>query len=99
MKSYICFPAVALLIALLPACGKKKEKKATTQQGPAARPPVRADAFIVKKVTLTDKIEIPGTLVANEATEIHPEISGRITYLNISEGKFVSKGTLLAKLY
>lgn len=101
MKSYISFPIIAVFTVLLSACGGKKEKKpATPAQGNAGRnAPVRADAFVVKKVTLTDKLDIPGTLVANEVTDIHPEISGRITYLNISEGKFVSKGTLLAKLY
>lgn len=102
MKSHIYFPTAIIFLILLSACGGKKEKTSTTAQqkgGAANRPPVRADAFLVKKVTLTDKIEIPGTLVANESTEIHPEISGRITYLNISEGRVVSKGTLLAKLY
>ncbi len=99
MKSYLYFPALVIFFGLLSACGSKKEKKTTTTQGPAARPPIRADGFLVKKVTLTDKLEIPGSLVANESTEIHPEISGRITYLNIVEGRFVSKGTLLAKLY
>ena len=101
MKSHIYSPVIAVLIFFLSACGGKKEKKstATTQGNAGKNAPIRADAFLVKKVTLTDKIEIPGTLVANEATDIHPEISGRITYLNIAEGKFVSKGTLLAKLY
>ncbi len=101
MKSYINFPVIAVLVVLLSACGSKKEKKpATPAQGNTGRnAPIRADAFLVKKVTLTDKIEIPGTLVANESTDIHPEISGRITFLNIAEGKFVSKGSLIAKLY
>jgi membrane fusion protein (multidrug efflux system) len=80
--------------------GSSKEKKPPAPKQDAGRQaPIRADAFLVKKVTLTDNIEIPGSLVANEATDIHPEVSGRITYLNISEGRFVSKGTLLAKLY
>jgi len=84
---------------LISCGGKKAKKETTTKQGAQQRPPTRADAFLVKYVTLTDKIEIPGTLVASETTEIHPEIAGRITYLNIAEGKVVGKGTLLAKLY
>lgn len=100
MKSYIYFPVIAVFISFLSACGGKKDKKPASAQGNAGKQgPTRADGFIVKKVTLTDNIEIPGSLVANEATDIHPEISGRITYLNISEGRFVSRGTLLAKLY
>src|SRR5690242_7258457 len=103
MKSYLYLPLTVIFITVLSACdNKKKEKKPATDLKAAnagRNAPVRADAFLVKKVTLADKLEIPGSLVANESTDIHPEISGRITYLNISEGRFVSKGTLLAKLY
>ncbi|MEO6584494.1 MAG: efflux RND transporter periplasmic adaptor subunit, partial [Ferruginibacter sp.] len=41
----------------------------------------------------------PGTIIANEATEIHPEIAGRLTYLNAAEGRSVGKGTLIAQVY
>jgi membrane fusion protein (multidrug efflux system) len=101
MKFCIYLPAIALSASLLSGCGNSKEKKppAPKQDNANKQAPIRADAFLVKKVTLTDNIEIPGSLVANEATDIHPEVSGRITYLNISEGRPVSKGTLLAKLY
>jgi membrane fusion protein (multidrug efflux system) len=44
-------------------------------------------------------IEVPGTIMANESTAIHPETSGRLVELNIREGAFVNKGDLLAKLY
>jgi membrane fusion protein (multidrug efflux system) len=38
-------------------------------------------------------------LVANEATEIHPEVAGRITGIFFKEGAYVPKGALLVKLY
>ncbi|MEQ1677433.1 MAG: efflux RND transporter periplasmic adaptor subunit, partial [Chitinophagaceae bacterium] len=44
-------------------------------------------------------IEVPGSIIANEVAEIHPEASGRIVQLNVVEGKYVGKGTVLAKLY
>jgi membrane fusion protein (multidrug efflux system) len=44
-------------------------------------------------------VEASGTILANEATEIRPEISGRITQLNIREGAVVPKGSLLVKIY
>jgi membrane fusion protein (multidrug efflux system) len=44
-------------------------------------------------------IEVPGTILPNETTEIHPEVSGRVVQLNVREGSFVGKGALLAKLY
>ena len=92
--------AIIIIFNILSGCGSEEKKQTTPQQGNGSRQmAIRADAFLVQTVTLTDKIDIPGTLVANEATDIHPETSGRITYLNISEGKSVQQGALLAKLY
>jgi len=95
------------LVFLTSSCSPDR-KKSAQQQGPGAAAgrggpggrggPVRADAFIVKTKLLLDNIEIPGTLVSNEATEIHPEVAGRITGIYFKEGSFVSKGALLVKL-
>jgi membrane fusion protein (multidrug efflux system) len=85
-----------LIIISLGACSKSK-KKENPKAGPPPTP--RVEAYRVVATTISDKLEIPGSVVANEATEIHPEISGRLTYLNTAEGKVVSKGTLLAKIY
>ncbi len=82
-------------LSLLCACGSKEEK--TLQ--PKSRPEPKVDAYLVKTESYAQSVEIPGTIVANEATEIHPEVSGRITTLNVKEGQFVNKGALLAKLY
>lgn len=90
--------AVVSLAVLLFSCGGG-EKKDASKPGVKQQPPVRSDAFVVKKVTLADTIEVPGSILANEETEIHPETAGRITYLNVAEGKIVGKGTLIAKLY
>ena len=95
-------PGIILLIVLI-SCGEKEKKIAAPQQGggganrPAAT--MQVDGFIVKQKALSDNVEVPGTLIANESTEIHPEISGRVVQLNVSEGRYVSRGTLLAKLY
>lgn len=61
--------------------------------------PIQAEAYVVKTRELTEEIEVPGTLLPYETTEIRPEISGRIVELNIPEGKVVQKGTLLVKLF
>lgn len=82
-------------------CSSKKKTSTTTEKkgGPDAQRPMRVDAFIVKTSSVAENIEVPGSLIANEATEIHPEISGRLVNLNVAEGKFVSRGSLLAKIY
>ncbi|MFN2457593.1 MAG: efflux RND transporter periplasmic adaptor subunit [Chitinophagaceae bacterium] len=82
------------------SCSSKRKKEADRQQkdGGEKRPPLRADAYIVKTQTVFDNIEMSGTIVANETTEIHPEVSGLITRLYFKEGSHVGRGALLAKL-
>jgi membrane fusion protein (multidrug efflux system) len=97
-----------IILILLSACGNTDKKTSTTQsagsQGTGGgqgmqQPPMPVDIFIVKPTLISEKIEISGSLLANETTEIHPEISGRLVQLNVAEGKFVNQGALLAKIY
>jgi membrane fusion protein (multidrug efflux system) len=60
---------------------------------------MRVDGYIVTPQPFQENVEVPGSIVANEVAEIHPETSGRIVQLNVVEGKYVSKGAMLAKLY
>jgi len=87
--------------ALFISCGDSDRKEQAQQQqrgGGGQRPPVRAEAMTVSTSTLLDNIEIPGSIVANETTEIHPEVSGLITNIYFKEGSYVSKGAVLFKL-
>lgn len=79
-------------------CGKKDPETGTKSQVPNSKD-VKAEAYIVKERPLDENLKIPGSLLAFEETEIHPEVSGKIVSLNIKEGNNVSKGTLLAKIY
>lgn len=84
----------------LNGCGAKEKKAAAAEKAKAGPPPApHVDAYIVKVIPIADNLELPGSIIANEATELHPEISGRMTYLNATEGKVVGKGTLIAKIY
>jgi membrane fusion protein (multidrug efflux system) len=56
------------------------------------------DVIIAGSSVITNDIEVNGSVVASETTELHPEISGRLTYLNIPEGSRVSQGTVLARI-
>lgn len=89
------------LFVLISSCSDGKKDAQPQRGGPGGsggRPPVRSDAFVVKTQLLLDNIEIPGTLVANETTEIHPEVAGRITGIYFKEGAHVNRGALLVKL-
>ena len=78
-------------------CGSS-DKKADAPAAPKAPTP-KVEAYIVKTMLVSDQAELPGSIIANEMTEIHSEISGRLVFLNINEGKTVGKGALLAKIY
>lgn len=84
---------------MLSSCGgkdKKAEAAAAKLAGPSM---MKVDGFVVSATALTDNLELPGSIIANEATTINPEISGRLVFLNGSEGKSVGKGSLIAKIY
>ena len=97
MRLFYFFP---ILLLFLVACGKKEKKTTQTATAGSARQMVmKVDGYIVRPQLFGETIEVPGSILANEMTEIHPEVSGRIVRLNVREGQFVSRGTLLAKLY
>ncbi len=54
--------------------------------------------MIAGSSTISNAIEVNGSVVAYESADLHPEISGRLTYLNIPEGNRVSQGAVLAKI-
>jgi membrane fusion protein (multidrug efflux system) len=89
-----------VLSFILVSCKSEKKENAAAAGGRSGGDrPIQAEAFIVRTKTLSENLEIPGTLLPFESTEIRPEISGRIIWLNIPEGSFVQKGTLLVKLF
>ncbi|HEX4877704.1 MAG TPA: efflux RND transporter periplasmic adaptor subunit [Chitinophagaceae bacterium] len=96
----IFFFILTTAIIFFPSCSqKKKQAEPAKQQGGAKAPPMKVDGYVVIPQLFQENIEVPGTIVANEVAEIHPEVSGRIVHLNVAEGRYVSKGTVLAKLY
>jgi membrane fusion protein (multidrug efflux system) len=90
------FSAFLLIVFLSFAIDSCKSKRAKTMQ--KDDPPVVVDVLVASLQKIDNTIEANGTVIANENVDIHPEISGRLTYLNIPEGKYVTKGTLLARV-
>ena len=83
-----------LVFICLFACKSKKE---APKQNTAA-PPVLVDVLIAGYSTLSNSVEVNGSVVAFESAELRPEISGRLTLLNIPEGSYIGKGAVLAKI-
>lgn len=59
---------------------------------------IPVEAVELKPEMLTETIEAVGTLVADEAVVIRPEVSGRITSIAFEEGAHLTKGQLLVQL-
>ena len=88
--------AFTLLVASVLWTGCKKKMAAPTAREMTA---LSVEGFIVEPHSESENIEVPGSLLPVEETQIRPETSGRIVELNIQEGASVNKGTLLVKLF
>lgn len=60
-------------------------------------PPV-VDVLVATAQPISTTIEANGTVVANEFVQLHPEVSGRITFLQVKEGDRVAAGTVIARI-
>ncbi len=85
---------IVFVCLFVTACKSKKVQPPV----PKTDPPTIVDVIIAKQQPVSNIVEANGTVVANEYLEIHPEVSGRLTYLNIIEGSFVSQGAVLARI-
>ena len=97
MSSFLRIPLCYAIIStfFLVGCQSKKTETAKfRQQGP-----VLAEGFLVTPQQVSEHIEVPGTVLPQEQTQIKSEVSGRIVKLNIQEGALVKRGTLLLKLF
>jgi membrane fusion protein, multidrug efflux system len=86
------FPVLAISCLLFACKGKPKVIK------PKETPPTIVDVIIATPQVVSNSIEANGTVTANEYVELRPEVSGRITYLNVNEGSRVSKGAIIARI-
>ncbi len=86
-----------LLVSLIILASCKSKKIDDKTKAPAA-PPTNVDVVIATAKQISNTVEANGTVIANELLEIHPEISGRLTYLNIPEGTSITANTVIAKI-
>lgn len=93
-RSIIFFLLIACLSTIMIAC----KGKSANNKKPKTNPPTIVDVIIAAKQPISDIIEANGTVIPGEFLEIHPEVSGRLTFLNISEGSPVAAGAVLARI-
>ena len=84
-------------LALLAGCHSKPDEKggkdAKKNNGPAL-----VDVLVARPSSVSDSVEANGAVVANDYVELHPEVSGRLTYLQVNEGQHVGKGAIIARI-
>jgi len=103
--SYLFYIQLIVSLFLITACSSKRKTEVQVQQkggagGGGNKPPTpKVDGYVVQTRTVTESLEVPGSIVSEDATEVHPEVAGRIVNLNVREGAYVGKGAVLAKLY
>lgn len=81
------------VLFLFSSCAHKSDPSTPKTSAPTA-----VDVLIATTKPMSNTIEVNGTVVANEYVELHPEASGRLTYLHVPEGELIKKGTLIAKV-
>jgi membrane fusion protein (multidrug efflux system) len=88
MRSYyLCFS-----LFFLAACGGDKKSAAPPTS------PTSVDVMIAGYTETADILECNGSVLAAEMVELHPETSGRLVTVSMSDGAHVARGTLLAKI-
>ncbi len=87
----VVLSALFLTIAFIGSGDKKHKDKDKGNK--------KYDAYVVSSSYLSSDITVTGSLAAYDEVELKNEVAGRITMVNLPEGRFVRKGTLLVKLY
>ena len=85
---------IALLLAIF-ACTSFAQAPKDTAKVPPAMPVKAAAARIAPAL---DEVGALGTLRADEAVTIRPEIAGRIAEIRFNEGQSIARGAVLVKL-
>lgn len=94
-KKLTCVPCLIFLVFIFSNCENKSKEAAAA---PKPNPAVIVDVIIAEKQPISNVIEANGTVIANEYVEFRPEVSGRLIYLNLQEGKPIAKGTVVARV-
>lgn len=88
---------ILIIISILISCDPpKSDKKSTNKQSAVIS---YLEGFVVKPTVVDQSISVSGTLKSFEETVLMTEVTGRVTKINLPEGKFVRSGTLLVKLF
>lgn len=99
-KSIVWFILTGILvISAVVWLNRQKTGNTENKPGSGGRPQTKVEAYILQPSLLIDEISVSGSLIAFEEVELKNEVAGRVVKINLPEGKTVSEGTLLVKLF
>lgn len=86
---------IATLLAMMVAGADAQQANSDGGDDP---PPVPVEVATVKVADARDEVRVVGSLIANEAVTIRPEVAGRIEAVEFKEGQSVEEGQVLFRL-
>ena len=96
-KCFLVFIYPIVIAITLTSCSGKDDKASTGIKLVTATGNI--EAIIVKPSTLSQSIQVSGSLLPFDETVLMAEMPGRVVSINLPEGKTVTKGTVLVKLF
>ncbi|MCH8555392.1 MAG: efflux RND transporter periplasmic adaptor subunit [Schleiferiaceae bacterium] len=91
--NYKLYPFIGAFLLLIGAC-----KEGTNEAGPKRGGEIAVDVVVATPSSVANTININGSVLANEASELRNELPGRIVALPFKEGAQVKKGELLLQI-
>lgn len=87
-----------LLLAFAASAALAQPAKDAAKDAPKPAPAMPVKAVAARIAPAVDEVGAVGTLRADEAVTIRPEIAGRVVEFRFNEGQAVARGTVLVKL-
>ncbi len=98
-KKLIWILLSGLILILVSVFLLKSKPEEGRRGGKRDKPQMAVEATVLHPQSLESELSITGSLLANDEVELKNDVSGRIVYLNLPEGKAVRKGTVMARLF
>ena len=92
-RNFLACAAIMAALAGSAGCGSE-------EQGGRGftMPPTPVETALVTPQTVTDRFEAVGTLEAGESIEVTAEIDGAVESIPFSEGSYIRRGTVIARI-
>jgi membrane fusion protein (multidrug efflux system) len=100
LPRFVLLALIALIIILVGAIRDKNQLIAASKaaEGVQEKPPVNAVALILVPTTVTDRINLPGSLEPWTRLPLMAKLNGTVTEVLVGEGDRVKKGDTLARI-